>query len=107
MAVSKLRNRVVLFRLTQDEYDRVQQACAEASARSISDFARARILGPGTDVSSLAQLESKVAELSQAIENLTLLLKPNGTPTETVIRPRAEAAAASQSANAFLATSGD
>jgi hypothetical protein len=107
MAVSKLRNRVVLFRLTQDEYDRVQQACADASARSISDFARARILGPGTDLSSMAQVESRVAELSQAIEKLTLLLRPNGTSTEPVTRPRADAAVAGQGANAFLATSGD
>ena len=45
MAVTKPRNRVVLFRLTQDEYEAVQAACSENSARSLSDFARARILG--------------------------------------------------------------
>lgn len=108
MAVSKLRNRVVLFRLTQDEYDHVQQACTDASARSISDFARARILGPASDVSALAQIESRVEDLSRAVENLTqLILKRDRNSTETVVAPRSDAAAAGQGANAYLVTSGD
>ena len=43
MAVSKPRNRTLIFRLTQDEYDFLQ--AASTGARSLSDFARERLLG--------------------------------------------------------------
>jgi hypothetical protein len=107
MAVSKLRNRVVLFRLTQEEYDEVQRACTEASARSISDFARARILGAPADGSSLAQIESRVEELSRSVQNLMRLLGHDSSPVEGVARPRADAAAAGHTASPFLVNSGD
>ena len=43
MAVNKPRNRTLIFRLTQDEYDHLQ--AASSGARSLSDFARERLLG--------------------------------------------------------------
>ena len=54
MAISKPRNRVVLFRLTQEEYAQVQQACAEESARTFGarlafDDWRAMIAHPEID----------------------------------------------------------
>ena len=105
MAVSKLRNRVVLFRLTQDEYDSVQKACVEGSARSISDFARVRILGSG-DNSSLAQVESQLAELSRAVENLTHLLT-QGKNLDESVAPRANVAAAGHNGSALPKSAGD
>ena len=42
MAVNKPRNRTLIFRLTQDEYDYLQ--AASSGARSLSDFARERLL---------------------------------------------------------------
>jgi hypothetical protein len=81
MAVSKPRNRVVLFRLTQDEYNQVQEACASGAARSVSDFARARILGGPTDATSMTQIESRLAELSRTVERLTNVV-------ETAVAPR-------------------
>src|SRR4051812_35348764 len=94
MAVSKLRNRVVLFRLTQDEYDSVQKACVEGSARSISDFARVRILGSAPDSTSLAQIESTLAELSRSVENLTRLIMQDRTLDPSGVQPRTSAATA-------------
>ena len=58
MAISKPRNRVVLFRLTQEEFSEVQQACENGAARSVSDYARARILGVG-DAPSLASWNTR------------------------------------------------
>jgi hypothetical protein len=97
MAISKPRNRVVLFRLTQEEFDEVQQACSGGAARSVSEYARARILGL-SETTSLTQLEHKIADLSRAVTHLTNLME-NTTP------PRAEAASANYVP--YLAKSGD
>jgi hypothetical protein len=102
MAISKPRNRVVLFRLTQDEFHEVQQACIGGAARSVSDYARARILGLG-DTPSLATLEHKLADLSRAVAHLTSLVER--TSVEKPNSPRADAASVSYSP--YLAKSGD
>ena len=102
MAISKPRNRVVLFRLTQEEYAQVQQACTDGAARSVSDFARARILGqPSAESPALTQMQAQLEELTRAVETLTRGLNP---------APRADAAGAGTSGFAptsYLAKSGD
>ena len=64
MDVNRQRNRMLLCRLTQDEYDRVQ--AAYSGARSLSDFARERLLGsierPPID-QQLTELKIMIAEL--------------------------------------------
>lgn len=64
MAVNKPRNRTLIFRLTQDEYDHLQ--AASSGARSLSDFARERLLGslerPPVD-RQLSELKMMIAEL--------------------------------------------
>jgi hypothetical protein len=93
---------VVLFRLTQEEYAQVQQACADGAARSVSDFARARILGQSSAESpALTQMQTRLEELTRAVEMLTRVMNP---------APRADAAAAGASVYAttsYLAQSGD
>jgi hypothetical protein len=100
MAISKPRNRVVLFRLTQEEFQQVQAACTQSAARSVSDYARARILGvTSTDAAPLAHVDRQIGELSRAVEHLTKLV-------EAANPPRAEAAAAG-GFGPYLAKSGD
>jgi hypothetical protein len=94
MAISKPRNRVVLFRLTQEEYQQVQEACAEGGARSVSDFARARILGAAPAGASLTQIQSQLAELSATVAKLTEAVAASQGA-------RAEAAGAGYGANSF------
>jgi hypothetical protein len=64
MAVNKPRNRTLIFRLTQDEYDHLQ--AASSGARSLSDFAREQLLGavtrPPID-QQLTELKGMLAEL--------------------------------------------
>jgi hypothetical protein len=64
MAVNKPRNRTLIFRLTQEEYDSLQ--AASSGARSLSDFARERLLGalerPPVD-QQLNELKMMIAEL--------------------------------------------
>jgi hypothetical protein len=99
MAISKPRNRVVLFRLTQEEFVKVQAACTRTGARSVSDYARARILGqpgmyPAVDEEpeeatavDTGQIEVQLADLARSVEHLTRLV-------EAVAPPRADAASA-------------
>lgn len=103
MAISKPRNRVVLFRLTQDEYQQVQAACVEGGARSVSDFARARILGAAPGSTSLAQVEAKLAELAAAVERLTMRMTETSSSDSS---GRAEAVGAGYSSGTY-AKSGD
>ena len=75
MSITKPRNRVVLFRLTQEEYESLQAACSADQARSISDYARARILGQKGGGQNgggepLAQVEARLAEIRSAVERL-------------------------------------
>jgi hypothetical protein len=69
MAVTKPRNRILIFRLTQDEYATLQQA--SSGARSLSEFARAKLLGslgaPAID-SQLTELKITVARIAQLLE---------------------------------------
>ncbi|MGA3189704.1 MAG: hypothetical protein ABSF22_21565 [Bryobacteraceae bacterium] len=64
MAVNKPRNRTLIFRLTQDEYDHLQ--AASSGARSLSDFARERLLDsierPPID-QQLTELKTMIAAL--------------------------------------------
>ena len=42
--MSKPRNRIVVFRLSQDEYKSLKEACDRAGARNLSDFTRSEVL---------------------------------------------------------------
>jgi hypothetical protein len=41
---SKPRNRIVVFRLSQEEYRSLKDACDRAGARNLSDFTRSEVL---------------------------------------------------------------
>jgi hypothetical protein len=69
MAVNKPRNRILIFRLTQDEYEALQ--AASSGARSLSEFARAKLMGslgtPGLDL-QLTELKITMARIAQMLE---------------------------------------
>ena len=69
MAVTRPRNKVLIFRLTQDEYQALQTA--SSGARSLSDFARTKLLGslgePAID-QQLLELKSSVARIAELLE---------------------------------------
>jgi hypothetical protein len=69
MAVNKPRNRTLLCRLTQDEYACLQ--AASSGARSLSDFARARLLGEVTR----PPIEQQLSELKLTVERIAEMLE--------------------------------
>ncbi|MBI4874387.1 MAG: hypothetical protein HY822_07130 [Acidobacteria bacterium] len=44
MSILKRRNRIVVFRLTEEEYDNLRNACVTRGARNVSDYARSQLL---------------------------------------------------------------
>jgi len=64
MAVNKPRNRTLIFRLTEDEYECLQ--AASSGARSLSDFARERLLG----AVERPRLDQQLTELKLMIASL-------------------------------------
>ncbi len=71
MAITKPRNRVLIFRLTQEEYAALQTASSERGARSLSEFARSQLFGsleaPALD-QQLGELKVTVARIAQMLE---------------------------------------
>jgi hypothetical protein len=74
MPVLKPRNRVVVFRLTQDEYQELKTVSSVRGARNISDFARSELLsaiGRGSAVDrKLSNLESVLQRVAQLLEGI-------------------------------------
>ncbi|HWZ31974.1 MAG TPA: hypothetical protein VNX18_11595 [Bryobacteraceae bacterium] len=79
MAVTKPRNRVVIFRLTQDEYRQLETISSAGGARSLSDFARSKILGGGGGDPSLAEIAKKLDELQGVVQGLERILGKSNT----------------------------
>lgn len=77
MSIAKPRNRIVVFRLTQDEYRLLAEACRVRGGRNVSDFTRSELmatlsaepgaLGGGGHFSGLhegiVRIESALAQL--------------------------------------------
>ena len=104
MSILKPRNRLVNFRLTEEEFVYLREACLAQGARSISDFARSAVLrqadrsgaglaasgagaaeGPSTQ--SLAELQSMMMQLQARVGQLV-------ERVETVRPPGSESAPA-------------
>jgi len=90
MAVLKPRERLVYFRISEDEFHQFLGVCEQAGARSVSDLARnavQRLITEGNrerDERELApkvvMLEKLIGELTAQVQLLTTLLqKQNGS----------------------------
>ena len=96
MAVTKPRTRLVNFRVSEDEFKSLREACETGGARSISDFARHAVLGApekGTNESEevlrlrLALIEEKMGEVDAKLFQIARLLG------DSAVMPMARAAA--------------
>ena len=87
MSVLKPRNRLVYFRISEDEFRKVEDMWQAEGARSLSDFARAavqRVIADGA-CSPDAMLREKlrtidqiIGQLNQKLEQLDTLLTSAG-----------------------------
>ena len=72
MPVLKRRSRIVIFRLTNNEYEELKAACVDRGARNVSDFARTALLQsftrpPENLTEKLEQIESGVRRVEEMV----------------------------------------
>ena len=88
MSVLRPRNRLVYFRISEDEFQRLRDLCDSEGARSISDLARLAVerLVQGGPTSSDAMtlqrvqlLDRIIRELNLKLEQLNMLLNGRGS----------------------------
>jgi len=70
--VDRIRCRIINFRVTNDEFERLKSACSQQGARCLSEFARSIILGnaaipPGGINERLLSFESRLAKLELSL----------------------------------------
>lgn len=90
MSVLRPRNRLVNFRLSEDEFEKLRDSCERFGARSISDFARSSVLarleeGPEQAASpktKIATLDNKVMELETRVSQLLKLVDATAPSTQ-------------------------
>ena len=89
MSVLNPRNRLVNFRLSEVEFEKLKAACARQGARSLSEFARAAVLRSLDEPREfapapyprLSSLDQKVAELEIRLEQILRLMSATGSST--------------------------
>ena len=83
MAILKPRNRIVTFRVAEDEFEHLKNLSVAEGARSLSDYARAAVCNRPNGRSAareveldarVRKLDGKVDELDRAIKELTQLI---------------------------------
>jgi len=84
MRVMRPRNRLVIFRLSEDEYRNLKMACSLREARSVSDFARDAVLGSiGTGERGEESRDRRLRELETGIRQILRLLERAADRVET------------------------
>ena len=74
MTILKRRTKLVSFRLSDEEYEKIQGACMAQGARSISEFARAalqRTTASGKDQQNESAFDPGTQELIETMRELT------------------------------------
>ena len=72
MPAFKRRTRIVLFRLTDDEYEALQSACVKRGARTVSDFARKELLR--SVAREREEMTEKLADIASGVQRLEKLI---------------------------------
>jgi hypothetical protein len=99
MAAYPQRNRIVNFRVTEGEYDRLRRACGLHGWRTLSDFARSASLTAAANGASntwlvdndFSSLSRKMADLSARLHDVLQVLHL-GTGAEVRVSPSSLAA---------------
>jgi hypothetical protein len=85
MPFFKQRNRVVVFRLSQEEYDNLKAACAAAGGRNVSEYTRSELLASiqSDSINSLVQrrfgeVDRKLADLQELVREMSARMNSPG-----------------------------
>jgi hypothetical protein len=88
-----IRNRMVVFRLTQEEYVSLSDACRSKGARNLSEFTRSELLNllrseasPTVIKHRFDRLEDKFHEIESSIERLMDRISSSAIPEVSPLR---------------------
>jgi hypothetical protein len=70
MSDSQSRNRLVVFRVTQGEYDSLKEACSEKGGRNLSEFTRSELLNAARSDSLGGVIEKRFSEVERRLSGL-------------------------------------
>lgn len=77
------RDRTIIFRLTQAEYDRLRLASAEAGARTLSEYTRSELLDAretdsrgSTSLKRFHAIDEKLGELKAMVKRISERMMP-------------------------------
>jgi hypothetical protein len=95
MPVFKPRDRIVIFRLTQDEYDSLLTVCQKRGARNLTDFTRSEVLAsierelqPHGRAGEVSEIDEKLDSLQSSIQYIKTLLEEKLRPAHSDPRPK-------------------
>lgn len=95
MSVLKPRNRLVNFRLTEDEFDTLRRSSVAQGARSISDFARGAVMRQvdepafakgSAGIERLQQVDELVGHLESRVSQILKLVEAVGVAASEPVR---------------------
>jgi hypothetical protein len=74
--VTNRRDRIVVFRLSQDEYENLKAVSTRRGARTVSDFARSELLvsmgrGEAEVATLLTELKLRIERVEHLLEDLS------------------------------------
>ena len=69
------RNRIVVFRLTQEEYNSLRSACVARGSRNLSDYTRTELLTLLRSDSRDSVIEKKFGELDRKLGELREIIQ--------------------------------
>lgn len=67
--IAKSRTKAIVFRITEEDYARLESKTQASGARSLSEFARTKLLH-AVGEPSLAEVGRKLSELETAVQHL-------------------------------------
>jgi uncharacterized protein YpiB (UPF0302 family) len=73
-SVMTQRNRMVIFRLSQDEYSRLKSDCEAAGGRNLSDYTRTSLL-TSSDNSLGSLLQQRFSEIDRKLTEIQQLIQ--------------------------------
>jgi hypothetical protein len=73
--MTKRRDRTVVFRVTEQEYNNLKSACDAAGGRSISDYTRSELLSGGRNGSADVFLLQRFLEIDRKLTEVYQLTK--------------------------------
>ena len=90
MPVQKRKSRIVTFRISGEEYDALEQACAACGARSVSEFARAALFERVQAVSAPhLNLSGDLRTLGRVLDDVDAALREASRRIQRLLGPPA------------------